>query len=255
MREGQGLAFATIDMEVGAAGAMIRKAWDNDKVDGRIVKAFRKVKNRLKPGSNARDRILTISEYQKLREHAAPHLKGMLTVAFHTGMRRGELFKLKWEHVDREKGFIRLPAKITKERKAKNIPLNDYALKALERLPRAIHHDFVFTYGGKQLENRTRRSFMTACRRAGISYGQKVENGVRFHDIRSTFKTNMLRAGVDKALRDTILGHSLKGMDAYYLKPSDEDLREAMRKFTGWFDTQIANVTHLVTQEGKNVSN
>jgi hypothetical protein len=29
----------------------------------------------------------------------------------------------------------------------------------------------------------------------------------------------MLRAGVDKALRHTILGHSLKGMDMYYLKP------------------------------------
>ena len=96
---------------------------------------------------------------------------------------------------------------------------------------------------------------MSACKKAGILYGQNVEGGLRFHDIRSTFKTNLLRAGVDKALRDTIVGHSLKGMDAYYLNPTDEDLKEAMEKYTAWIDTQFSNVTHLVTQGAKSVSN
>jgi integrase len=96
---------------------------------------------------------------------------------------------------------------------------------------------------------------MNACKKAGIPYGQKVQNGVRFHDLRTSFKTNMLRASVDKVLRDTIVGHSLKGMDAYYLKPSGDDLREAMNKYTAWIDTQIANVTQTVTQEEKSVSN
>jgi len=50
----------------------------------------------------------------------------------------------------------------------------------------------------------------------------------------------MLRAGLDKAMRDVILGHSLKGMDAYYLKPTDEDLIEAMERYTMWLDEQFA---------------
>ena len=62
----------------------------------------------------------------------------------------------------------------------------------------------------------------------------------------------MLRAGVDKALRDTILGHSLKGMDAYYLKPTDEDLEAAMEKYTSWIDDQISNVDQTVDQVGSN---
>ena len=59
----------------------------------------------------------------------------------------------------------------------------------------------------------------------------------------------MLRAGVDKAIRDVIVGHTLRGMDAFYLQLSDEDLREGMKKFTAWFDKELSDVTHFVTQE------
>ncbi len=49
----------------------------------------------------------------------------------------------------------------------------------------------------------------------------------------------MLRAGIDKALRDTILGYSLSGMDAFYIKPSEEDLLRAIGKYTEWLDIQF----------------
>ena len=55
-----------------------------------------------------------------------------------------------------------------------------------------------------------------------------------------------------KAHRDVILGHSLQGMDAHYLKPSDEALTQAMEKYTVWIDNQLEmilqNVDHLVDQ-------
>lgn len=76
-----------------------------------------------------------------------------------------------------------------------------------------------------------------------------VEGGLRFHDIRTSFKMNLLRAGVDKVLRDTIVGHSLEGMDRYYLKPTDEDLRAAMDQYTGWIDAQLASVAQTVAQK------
>jgi integrase len=253
-REGQGLAPATIDMEIRIAQAMVTKGFDNDLVDGRSLKAFRKLKNKLKPGANARKRTLSVEEHQALVANASSHFKPILITAYHTGMRMGELLKLEWKHIDREAGLIRLPAELTKEKRPKTIPINHHVKRALESLPRAIHHNRVFTYGSKPLNNRIRRAFMSACERADIRYGLKVEGGVRFHDIRSTFKTNLLRAGVDKALRDTILGHSLKGMDAYYLNPSDEDLKEAIEKYTVWIDNQFSNVDQTVDQEGKSVS-
>lgn len=249
--EQEGTAPASIDMILVRVGGMVRKAWDNDMVDGHTVKVFRKVKKRLKTGSNARDRLINLEEYQKLQNHAATHLKPVLIVAYHTGMRQGELLKLRWPHIDREKGFIHLPEEITKESKPKSIPMNHHVKKVLDSLPRAIHHDYVFTYMGKPIGLKIRNAFKGACERAGIAYGTKVKGGLRFHDIRATFKTNLLRAGIDKVLRDCILGHSLQGMDAYYLKPSDEDLKEAMDKYTAWIDAQLASVAHSVAHEAK----
>jgi integrase len=142
-----------------------------------------------------------------------------------------------------------LPAELPKEKKPKSIPINHHVLKVLDALPRSLHHDCVFTYRGKPIK-KLRRSFETACRNAKIPYGRKVEGGITFHDIRATFKANMLRAGVDKVFRDVILGHSLQGMDAYYLKPSDDDLREAMDQYTAWMDDQIANLDKTLDQTG-----
>jgi integrase len=239
-RESEGAALATIDMELSIVKTMINKALDNDLVGGNTVKTFRRVKKRLRRGSNARDRILAPGEYQKLVEAAPDHLKGILVVAYNTGMRRGEILGLKWSHVDFQKGFIRLPADMTKENKQKSIPINRYVLSILKEKHRlrAIHHEAVFTYRGKPIAMGLRKSLQAACKAAGIPYGMNEAGGLRFHDIRATVKTNMLRAGVDKVFRDLILGHSIQGIDSYYLKPSEEDLIQAMARYTDWLDGQ-----------------
>lgn len=50
----------------------------------------------------------------------------------------------------------------------------------------------------------------------------------------------MLSAGVDKVYRDTILGHSLQGMDVHYMAPSEDDLLRAMARYTAWLDDELA---------------
>jgi integrase len=249
-REEDGRAPATVDMEISLVKTMITKAFDNDLVDGRTVKAFRVVKRKLRKASNARKRTLSIGEFLMLVDVAPDHLKAFLTVAFNTGMRTGELRGLKWSHIDREKGVIRLPADLVKESKDKLIPMNHHVKGVLATLPRAIHHDFVLTYQNEPIvtPGGLKNSFITACGKAGIPYGRHESNGITFHDLRRTVKTNMLSAGVDKVYRDTILGHSLHGMDVHYMSPSEEDLHGAMAKFTAWIDAQIKSVAHIVAQ-------
>jgi integrase len=253
----QGMAPATVDMEISIAKTMVTKAFDNDMVDGRALKAFRTVKRKLKKGSNARKRILSFVEYLRLLYAAAPHLKPILKVAYNTGMRLGELRLLKWSYIDRKAGFIRLPANATKEKKSKNIPINHNVQEVLKNIPRAINHDFVFTYRGNPIrsKNGLKHSFKTACKHAKIPCGRNILDGIIFHDIRRTVKTNMLNSGVDKAHRDLILGHSLEGMDVHYIAPDEHTLKQAMEKYTKWLDEQIAHavasVDHPVDQEAK----
>lgn len=74
------------------------------------------------------------------------------------------------------------------------------------------------------------------------SLTRKTPDGVTFHDIRGSVKTNMLRAGVDKIYRDIFLGHSLQGMDRHYMSPSEDDLHRAMNKYNKWLDGQLEMV-------------
>jgi integrase len=160
---------------------------------------------------------------------------------------------LKWTYFDQGKGVIRLPAELTKESRAKVIPMNHHVKRTLADLPKALHHDFVLTYRGKPIVNvgGLKDSFKTACKRVGINHGHDVEGGLIFHDLRRTVKTNMVNAGVDHVHRDLILGHSLHGMDVHYMAPSEDDLHAAMAKYTAWLDDQMQSVDHLVDQAQK----
>ena len=276
-RENEGAAPATIDMELSVVGTMINKARKNGKVSAEVLEVFRNVDKRLTKGGNVRDRLMIFEEFntlitgkhvvkweirgnakEEVKDVSPQHLKSLLIVAMHTGMRMGELLPLRWSYIDRENKMIRFPLSLTKEGRrkkipedsplTKTIPINYHVEKVLNALPRALHHDFVFTYNGLPVK-KLRRSFQSACKNAGIPYGQKVPGGLRFHDIRATFKTNMLRAGVDKVFRDVILGHSLQGMDARYLKPTDDDLLKAIEQYTAWFDSQILTDTTSDTSQ------
>lgn len=274
-RETNGLAPATIDMEISIAKTMIIKAFDNDMVGGRTVKAFRKVKRKLKKAANARKRVLTIEEYLrltsgtykdkqgKIKDVSPPYLKAFLIFGFNTGMRLGELRQLKWPCIDAEKGFIRLPAEITKEGKPKNVPINHHYKAVLDKEIKTARFrennlkplGYVLTYNGKPIKDKggLKRSFKTACKNVNIPCGRKVPDGITFHDIRRTVKTNMVNAGVDKVHRDVILGHSLQGMDAHYMAPSEEDLQKAMEKYTKWLDETIAEVEARAEAKAKEV--
>jgi len=80
---------------------------------------------------------------------------------------------------------------------------------------------------------------MLVCKRAAIPYGRSKESGLTLHDFRRSAKTYMAQAGIDKSFWDTILVHTLKGMDRYYIKPTGEMLTDAMGKYTRWLDAQI----------------
>jgi len=61
----------------------------------------------------------------------------------------------------------------------------------------------------------------------------------------------MVSAGVDKVYRDTILGRSLKGMDANFIVPTDNALTKAIAPYTKWLDGQLEkqNVDQRVDQK------
>ena len=98
---------------------MINKGTDWGMATEDTLKRVYKVKQ-LKE-ENTRLRFLNIEECQTLIDCCAEHLKPIVTVALHTGMRLSEILNLKWAQVDLKHGFILID--ITKNGERRKSPL------------------------------------------------------------------------------------------------------------------------------------
>ncbi len=183
-RKAQGQADSYVDQQIAMARAMINKAFDNDIVGGDVVKVFKRVQKLLKGDSNARKRVLSIEEFDKLMKALPFHTKAIVATGYYAGMRKGEVINLTWDKVDMKSRIIALEAADTKDREARRIPICDALNKILEKIPKAIHDEaihknHVFLFKGKPVKD-IRTALTRACRDAGIPYGQWNERRVRF---------------------------------------------------------------------------
>jgi integrase len=246
-RQKAGYADSYIDQAIGAARAMVTKAFYNDLVGERTLKKFKMVKKLLKRNANARDRILHRDEYNKLIAVLPAHTKAIITTAFHTGMRSKEILTLTWDKVDLKERIIRLNADVTKDKEPRKIDIDNELYEMLKDIPRAIHDNHVFLYKGKPISCSIRRSLKTACAKVGITYGRFEEGGFIPHDLRHTFVTYARKAGVAQSVIMKTTGHSTTEMFHRYNTVDNEDTREGINQFEDY----IKSVDQTVDQEEK----
>jgi integrase len=237
-RKAAGYSDSYVDQETGAAKAVINKAFDNDLVSGETVKVFKRVKKLLKRNANARDKILTLDQFDSLMENLPRHTKAILSTAFYTGMRRGEILSLTWDKVDMESRFIRLEAADTKDKEPRSVPICDELFEILRTVPRALHDEHVFLYKGQPI-NDIRTGLKEACKTVGIPYGRFVKGGFVFHDLRHTFNTYMRKAGVPESVIMEITGHSTREMFDRYNTIDHEDKTQAVRQLQGFLKGNV----------------
>lgn len=129
-------------------------------------------------------------------------------------MRHGELQGLKWCNVDFGKRQIKVEE--TKSKKARFIPINSVLFDVLAKL-KVVNGkgQYVFPFKG------VRKTFEGACRRASIE-------DLTFHDLRRTFGTRLLEAGVDIVTISKLYGHSTVLVTQRYLHPKDSLSKEAV---------------------------
>lgn len=183
-------------------------------------------KIRLLKGETNRSRFLTNEEVSRLIENSMGHLRPIIITAISTGMRRGEMFNLKWKHVDFEHGFIRVDK--TKNSDSRDIPINPYlaeTLQGLEESRKIGNYVFCNEDGKKWIDIRAR--FHGALRRSGIK-------DFRFHDLRHTAASLYASRGCDLVTLQHVLGHKSIEMTMRYshlLPSSHERTRKIMQEF------------------------
>jgi len=250
-RKAQGQADSYIDQQIAMARAMINKAFDNDLVSGDTIKVFKRVKKLLKGNSNARDRVLSSEEFDRLMDALPSHTRAIIATGYYAGMRKGEVLNLTWDKVDMKDRIIRLDASDTKDREARRVPICEALHDILKDIPRAIHDNHVFLFNGKPLTD-IRTALTRACRDAGIPYGRGTKGGFVFHDTRHCFNTNMRKSGVPESVIMKITGHSTREMFLRYDTVDAEDTRKAVDRMEGFLKSvdQTVDQAPLKRKEG-----
>jgi len=189
---------ATVNKELATLKHMLHKAAEWGMVSEEAIKGALKVK--LLQENNRRLRFLSKEESVSLINNCAKHLKPMVVTALNSGMRRGEIFGLTWERVDRKHGFIYLNTSKNGERR--EIPINNTLRAQFEELAlsNVDGHRFVFHEKDGKPYDSVKRSFKTACDDAKIT-------DFHFHDLRHTFASQLVMAGVDLTTLKELLGH------------------------------------------------
>ncbi len=207
-----GLKPASVNKNISIIKHMFKKACEWDMVEEAIAKKVRSVK--LLEANNRRLRFLSQEECQSLINSCDRHLKPIVIMALNTGMRRGEILNLTWDRVDLKHGFILLD--ITKNGERREVPINATLRNVLNCIVRSIQSPYVFfdPKTGKHYKS-LKHSFSSACRRAKIT-------DFHFHDLRHTFASHLVMAGVDLTTVKELLGHKTLTMTLRYshLAPS-----------------------------------
>ncbi len=169
-----------------------------------------------------RERILTADEEKKLlaacsvRQRA--HLRPLVIAALDTGMRRGELLKLRWTQADLDGRVIHVRALHTKTLTSRDVPVSQRLLTELLRLWELSPQDPEGLVFG--IKDNARMAFTSAREDAGLT-------DVRFHDLRHTAATRLVQKGLSLAEVGRILGHSQPQTTYRYVNPGAETIRRA----------------------------
>jgi len=173
---------------------------------------------------DARDRTLTFEEEARLLKHSPEKLKPIIITALHTGMRKKEILKLEWKDVDLDYGKIHIRAEKSKTHQDRHIPIDNALNSVLETLHRNNGHSpYVFNKDESSPYCDIQEAFAKARSEAGIE-------DFHFHDLRHTFATRAVKAGVDLFSLMKFLGHSDVTTTQRYVNLRDVDLLPAIEK-------------------------
>ncbi len=234
-RRQYGAAPATVNKELGLAKHaynIARKEWEWCRDNPFQLVSMEKV-------NNARVRYLTDEEFENLLEACEDWFRPIVIVAWHSGMRRGNILSLRFNQVDLFRRVILLDH--TKNGERLGIPINDTLYELLKGLSkvRSIKSPFVFD-GIYPVQ--TQRGIKEACKKVGI------EN-FRFHDLRHCFASSLVQRGVDLFRVQKLLGHKDGRMTQRYAHLAPENLREAIKAL----DTPISPILAHFQEKGATV--
>ena len=166
-----------------------------------------------------------MEEEERLLLACPSWLGQIIKFALQTGLRLSELLTLEWNNIYMQDRY--LTVLVSKNGKARGIPLGDVAMTILQDIQNASGQEilggqvFRGPLGGKVTVNELQYVFRLAIRRTQLE-------DIHFHDLRHTCFTRMAQRNVDLYRIQVIAGHSSPSMTHRYAHHSIASLRSAV---------------------------
>jgi len=158
---------------------------------------------------------LSWGEQAKLFAQMREGLRRISVFAVNTGVRRSEIFKLKWDDERDIHGVNLFILRDTKNGQDRPVILNRLARRAVDSM-RGNGLDVVFR------KQSISKSFNAAWVRAGLPDQWLIKKGI--HNLRHTCGMRLRNCDVREEDRDAILGHHNRSLTQHYAAPAVERL-------------------------------
>lgn len=188
-----------------------------------------------------RVRYLEPDEWDRLVASSATHIRPILLVAKHTGLRLSEILYLKWQDTSWETYRHLVPklqqedvpdsfldwklgviiVRNTKNGETRSVPLNRTLTEVLDHITLHLHSPFVFCKPDGRPYGGIKKAFQAAVKRAGLT-------DFRFHDLRHDFASWLTMKGCNEFTLMELMGHKTTTMTKRYSHLSPEFKRQAV---------------------------
>jgi integrase len=218
-RHGKQRSIATVNRELSVLRRILNVATRN----GWILKnPFYGNTSLITPGDEKpRERIITKYEEEQLLAACTGlrvHLRPIIICALDTGMRRGEIFKLRWSDIDFTHRIITVRAFNTKTMRERQVAITERLICELEALYElSTKQPDALCFG---IYNSVKKSFNSARKSAGLP-------DVRFHDLRHTHATRLVTAHMPLSEVGRMLGHTQANTTYRYVNANVETAKRA----------------------------
>lgn len=163
--------------------------------------------------------------YELWPDENPDHLTSIVMLALNTGLRKGEIFGLEWRDVDLARAMLTVRGDGAKSGQTRHVPLNREAsdvLKAWRQHGATADAVFPGRDEGESLDD-IKKAW------APVIKAAKVE-AFTFHDLRHTFASKLVMAGVDLNTVRELLGHADLKMTLRYAHLAPEHKAAAVAK-------------------------
>jgi integrase len=175
-----------------------------------------------------RKRYATAAELTRLSEalnaHDDQQAANIFWLCLFTGCRVGEAMSAVWNHFDLTSGTWTKPGSTTKQKTDHAVPLSAPARQLLTNLHKRANSEWVFpadsASGHRVAVNKV---WPQICKSARI-------NGLRVHDLRHSYASQLASAGFSLPIIGALLGHSTPVTTARYAHLFDDPLRQATER-------------------------